>query len=375
MQSIEMTSVILAVISIVAALFGYLTSRGLKEYRYHKWMLSSVAMIISILSISVSIYYFNNIPDIQKPSDLRSQLARLDNVQKSLSDLNEFLKEQRTRLKDTESTIQNLEKERDKLKPLVEADRKTVEALASIIEERQLKNIWKERIYIFLFGIISSLLATVLFRLISSKLKSKKPLITTSPEQVPDKPAILFYDQFKTLEGWQDYKKGTIAHSNDFFLKGNYSLKKHGNNDPNGGYKIFPKPISVNFCFSGWIYRPSGKLGGKGDRLAVEDENFNGYGFSVAHDTNFVQIELREDGKPSKISRRNDFDCPKDDWYQFLFYIKKDGILELQIMNSKGNQLISLSGQNSKFDTFDRIVIHGGQPYYVDDIKVEAIEY
>lgn len=374
MHSIEIISLILGIISVIAAVFGYLISQGLKEYRYKKWRVAIFASIISIVSISFSLFYLQNKTKLPNQTDIQTQLARLDNVQKSLSDLNKFLSEQRSRLKDTETTIQNLENERATLKPIVEADRKTVEAFAILFEERQLKSVWKERIYSFSFGIISSLLAAIIIRLINSKIKSRKPFITAKPGQVKDKPTIYFYDNFETFEGWQDYRKGTISHSNDFSFNGNNSLKKHGNNDPNGGYKIFPEPISFNFCFSGWIYRPSGKPGGKADRLAVEDENFNGYGFCVAHGSNFLQIERRENGKPSQTNRGNDFSCPEDQWYQFLYYIKSNGILELQILNSDGQSLISLSAQDNKFVTFDRIVIHGGQPYYVDELKVEAIE-
>jgi len=126
------------------------------------------------VSISFSLFYLQNKAKTSNQTDIQSQLVRLDNVQESLSNLNEFLAEQRSRLKDTETTIQNLENERAKLKPLVEADRKTVEALAVLFEERQLKSVWKERIYSFSFGIISSLLAAIIFRLVNSKLKSKK---------------------------------------------------------------------------------------------------------------------------------------------------------------------------------------------------------
>jgi DNA repair exonuclease SbcCD ATPase subunit len=135
-QLIDLTQIALVILGIAAAIFGYLTSEGIKEYRYKKGLLATIASLISVLSLTIVFYlYHSKTPKTHKPSDIQSQLARIDNVQKSLTDLNKFLSEQKRRLYDAETTIKNLENERAKLKPIVEADRKTVEAFASIIAE------------------------------------------------------------------------------------------------------------------------------------------------------------------------------------------------------------------------------------------------
>ena len=50
----------------------------------------------------------------------------------------------------------------------------------------------------------------------------------------------------------------------------------------------------------------------------------------------------------------------------------KEYFLEMKLVlsNNKGDRLISLSAVDSKYSEFDRITIHGGKPYYIDEIKI-----
>ena len=38
--------------------------------------------------------------------------------------------------------------------------------------------------------------------------------------------------------------------------------------------------------------------------------------------------------------------------------------------NSKGDRIAAITAVDSTYNHFDRIVIHGGQPYFIDDIKI-----
>ncbi len=182
---------------------------------------------------------------------------------------------------------------------------------------------------------------------------------------------IVFSEVFDYFEGWEQYLEGRVSHSKEVSPHiGQFCLKKEHRNDPHGGYKIIGKSIGLGFIFSGWLFRPSGKPGGQGDRLAIEDMEFNGYGFLVDHGANFAVIERRGKGIASEISKRINFNPPQDAWYQFEFHSSSDGKFELCLNNSQGEKLVEITAVDSIYNQFDRIVIHGGQPYFVDDIKI-----
>jgi len=189
-----------------------------------------------------------------------------------------------------------------------------------------------------------------------------------------EKPTVIeaiFSDNFENDSGWQKYLEGNVSLSNEVPPRnGKYCLKKDNKNDPHGGFKIIGTKIGLGFIFSGWIYRPSNQPGGKGDRLAIEDSQFNGYGFAVAHGSNFVSIERRDQGLPTTISPKANFTPLSDVWYYFELHVGVDGKLAFYLSNNKGDRLISLSAVDSKYSEFDRITIHGGKPYYIDEIKI-----
>lgn len=184
----------------------------------------------------------------------------------------------------------------------------------------------------------------------------------------------LFYDNFEDFIGWENYKKGSIIQSDDLSFSGKYSLKKINASDPNGGYKIIPNPIELGIMFSGYIYRPSNSAGGLGDRIALEDSYFNGYGFLVNHNTNQVFVERRNKGDAEQIGSYKKCTLPKDEWYQFKFYMKKRGVFDLFLYDASGFELSKIVGiSDTRYKSFDRIVIHGGHPYYLDALKISYL--
>lgn len=182
---------------------------------------------------------------------------------------------------------------------------------------------------------------------------------------------VIFDDKFQNFDGWEPYNDGAILLSNDITpLYGDFCLKKDITNDPHGGFKIIGRKIGLGFVFSGWIYRPSSQKGGKGDRIAIEDESFNGYGFAIAHGANYIAIERREFGISSEIGGRVPFNPPNDSWFNFEFHSTPDGKFALHINDIDGNRLSETTAVDSKYTLFDRVVIHGGHPYYVDGLKI-----
>ena len=103
------------------------------------------------------------------------QLDALNNVQGSLNNLMQFVEMQKGKLKESEDLVNSLKSEQEKLKPVVEADRKTVEAILELQAQRAQTSVWRERGIGFALGVLSSILASSLIALVSYMRKRKSP--------------------------------------------------------------------------------------------------------------------------------------------------------------------------------------------------------
>jgi Ca2+/Na+ antiporter len=203
---------------------------------------------------------------------------------------------------------------------------------------------------------------------------------STSRRSMTSRQPPVFYDTFDPFVDWQEQESwgGALFQSGEQKRIGSYSLKKSGTRgDPSGGFKEIGAIINRGFVLSGWLYRPSGSVDGPCDRLAVENGEFNGYGFTVDHRDGMVWIDLREDGRSSEpyLSSKNSFNLPegqrfKDQWYQFEFYVRANGRLEIHIYDSLDNLIGSAGVSNDQYNSFDRVAVHGGSPYYVDALRI-----
>lgn len=127
--------------------------------------------------------------------------------------------------------------------------------------------------------------------------------------------------------------------------------------------------------FSGWIYHPDEETGAESDRLAIENSDYNGYGFTVGHRNDKVWIERRVDGKSKPIKDAIvDVAAPKDQWFRFEFFVESDGYLRLALYDSSGQRIGDVAAQGAaEYSEFDRVTIHGGYPYYVDELKIDLL--
>ena len=184
---------------------------------------------------------------------------------------------------------------------------------------------------------------------------------------------VIFWDDFSTDKGWQQYGKGTVSIQQGISKSLGKALKKDENNDPDGGYICTEKKFASGFCFSGWVYSPSKR--GKdawGDRIAIEGDNFNGYGFAIAQSLGWAEIERRDGGNNAiQISERVRFNPPKESWYRFEFLCLKSGEMTLYVYDSFGGKLVEVFAKDISYYSFDRITVHGGYPYYIDDLSIK----
>jgi len=209
--------------------------------------------------------------------------------------------------------------------------------------------------------------------------KKVKPII--KPKEKKEK-ILLFYDDFEKFQGWDNYEEGKISQSKDFSHAGKFSLKKDLKVDFHVVYKKLENKIILSdkyyILFSGWIYRHFIPSPNVGDRLAIEDSNFSGYGFCINHGNNKIWIERRDNGKPTVISTICDCYVAKNKWYYFEFFMKEASFM-LRVWK-EGEEIKGIIEELDSFidmsySSFDRIAVHGGFPYYVDDIKIEKFIY
>ena len=188
------------------------------------------------------------------------------------------------------------------------------------------------------------------------------------------KSRIVFKDDFASDKGWQQYRNGTIEIKQGTSKSHGKALKKDKNADPNGGYLPIGKALKDGFCFSGWIYSPKERgQNAWGDRLAIEGDNFDGYGFAVAQSLGWVEIERRDGGDDAVcISERVIFSPPKESWYRFEFIRLENGEMSLYLYDLSGAKLAQVFANDKKYNSFDRVAVHGGYPYYIDDLKIIA---
>lgn len=99
----------------------------------------------------------------KKDPDYAAQIKALNNVESNLKGLIDFVEAQKRRVADTETVVTTLKQEEEKLRPMVEADRKVVDAILEAQQSRQSARIWKERLISFFLGVMASIVASFIF--------------------------------------------------------------------------------------------------------------------------------------------------------------------------------------------------------------------
>ena len=180
----------------------------------------------------------------------------------------------------------------------------------------------------------------------------------------------LFFDDFDTFSGWQNFGSGAVTQNNTTF-PGISTLQKINNCDPNGGYKFLGQTISSFRLITREIRENTG-AGCALNRYGLEGNGFNGYTLrrrAVTNSTGNFGFERRNNGNANNAQTTN-ISQPYNAWLRTELTRCEDGILESIGYDDNKTEVGSISGVDNTYDTFDKITVRGGLPYFFDFIAV-----
>jgi len=133
------------------------------------YRINPVVTVISTIAmlgvLAAGIYHLDqrNAKKLENNNTYQAQLRQLNETENNIKQLLHFVSTQKESLRETEETLTNLKSEHDKLQPVVALERSTVEAILLAQEERSSTNVWRERVYGIVIGVIGSLIASILW--------------------------------------------------------------------------------------------------------------------------------------------------------------------------------------------------------------------
>ena len=127
---------------------------------------TSVISFVSVLAAIIAIWYTevsrtNQIEhELSKNQNFNAQIEQLNKTEESLKTLMKFVSTQKNQVIQYKNNIEELEIEQDRLRPLVNADKDTVNALLSFQNARAQENSSREKWIGFALGIVASIIAS-----------------------------------------------------------------------------------------------------------------------------------------------------------------------------------------------------------------------
>ena len=125
--------------------------------------LTIVATLISLIAVGVTFHFLERYSAKQlelkrlQNTSYSAQAQKLEETKSNLQTLLQFIEEERKKLALSEQAVSSLKREYDRIRPLIESDRKTINSILATQEARnQVAQITERWIG---FGVASSLLA------------------------------------------------------------------------------------------------------------------------------------------------------------------------------------------------------------------------
>jgi len=106
-------------------------------------------------------------PSDSTKSDYSAQIQSLNNAKNALESLGIYIDQQKKQLELSRSSLAALKDEANKIHPLVEADKKVIEAMFAVQEKRNQTAQATERWIGFALGVLASLIASLIYGIFS----------------------------------------------------------------------------------------------------------------------------------------------------------------------------------------------------------------
>jgi sensor c-di-GMP phosphodiesterase-like protein len=136
---------------------------------------SVLSLLIAIAGSYLSIITLDKVSQekLDKRQSYAEQLTLLDNTEKNLNDLSDFITAKKGEIETTKILLKGLEDKKLELEPIVNANQKTVDAIF-LQQKRELEEgVRAERGISFGLGILASLLASLIWHFVA-RLKKKE---------------------------------------------------------------------------------------------------------------------------------------------------------------------------------------------------------
>lgn len=149
-------------------------------------LLTSTITIITMLGIGVTAYQAEKTQREQREAkrlenlSYSKQLESLNQVRSNLEGLLEFVDLQRAQLKQEEATLTTMKTEHETLKPLLETDKRVIDAIFAAQEMRNQQAQMTERWIGFGLGVLASLIASFVWAVATFFVRRGTSLDTTT---------------------------------------------------------------------------------------------------------------------------------------------------------------------------------------------------
>jgi hypothetical protein len=130
------------------------------QQRSKRFVASSIAgLIVSIISAFMSIYFSQG----ETSKDISAQIKNLSGIQKSLSELQSYVTNQKYLLQNLNKDIASLKLEKAELEQVVALENNKIELVLKQYEKAQQKRRWLDILISFLIGVFSSTTVVLIF--------------------------------------------------------------------------------------------------------------------------------------------------------------------------------------------------------------------